>query len=86
MTNNYEIVDGPDGEPTVRNKSIKIRGYFTDKVTDMVNKKGWEYAASKVCGYCGGYIEDEDEDAEFTRHICCCSEEDRQPQNPVASI
>lgn len=86
MTNNYEIVDGSDGEPTVRNKNIRIRGYFFDKVKEMVNEEGWEYAASKVCGYCGAYIEDEDENAEFTDYICQCDEDTQRPQNPPAPI
>lgn len=79
MTNHYQIVAGPNGEPTVLRQQIEIRGYFYDEVIQMVNLHGWEYAASKVCGYCKMYIEDEDEDAEFTDYICSCDEDKRKP-------
>lgn len=78
MTNHYTIVAGPDGEPTVLKKQIEIRGYFYDEVIQMVNLHGWEYAASKICAYCKMYIEDEDENAEFTDYICTCNEDVRE--------
>lgn len=85
MTNNFEVVDGPDGKPTVMNKSIRVRGYFCDKVVEMVEQEGWEYAASKVCGYCGGYIVDEDETTSI-EYTCPCSDEEQQPQEPPAPV
>jgi len=86
MTNNYHIVDGPDGEPTLQHKDIRVRRYFFDRVREMVNEQGWEYAASKVCEYCGAYIEDEDENAESVDYICNCDDNDQRPQNPNAPI
>jgi len=86
MTNNYHIVDGPDGEPTVRHKDIRVRGYFFDKIIELVEENSWEYAASKVCGYCGGYIQYEGETVDFTDYVCNCDEDERRPQNPDASI
>jgi len=83
MTNIYTIVDGPDGEPTVARKSFDIRGYYYDKIIKIINEEGWEAGASKVCRYCGGYIEDDDENSDVSR-ICSCEEPD--PNNPNAPI
>lgn len=73
MTNKYSIVDGKDGEPTVCNKEIKIRGYYAPKIVELVEEYGWEQAAKKVCSYCGGYIQAENEHTEIN-HKCGCEE------------
>jgi hypothetical protein len=86
VTNNHYIVDGSDGESTLQHKEIRVRGYFFDKIEELVEENGWEYAASKVCGYCGGYIQCKDETVDFTDYICQCDEEDRSPQNSEAPI
>lgn len=86
MTNHYTVVAGPDGKPTLLEKEIKIRGYFYDEVIDMVKLHGWEYAASKVCGYCKMYIEDEDENAEFTDYICTCGEDEQEPTTLTPAV
>ncbi|EGQ44174.1 MAG: hypothetical protein J07AB43_02330 [Candidatus Nanosalina sp. J07AB43] len=78
MTNHYTVAAGSDGEPMVVERQIRVRGYFADKVVEMVEMEGWEFAASKVCGYCLCYIEDEDEDQDFTNYVCNCSDEEQK--------
>lgn len=85
MTNNYYIVDGPDGEPSLCHKQIKIRGYYTQKIIELVEEESWEEAAKKVCRYCGGYIEAEDEHTDI-EHICYCTEEKQDPSTPHVPV
>lgn len=83
MTNNYRIVDGPDGEPTVAHKTIRIRGYYAPQIKQLVEEYGWEQAAKKVCSYCGGYIKADNESVEI-EHICKCDEPTQSsPQAPI---
>jgi len=74
MTNHKHIVDGPDGEPTISNKRISIRGHYQWRITELVEEYGWEQAAKKVCNYCGAYIADEKENTDEIDYICQCDE------------
>jgi len=78
MTNIYSIVDDKNGEPTVVSKELEIRGYFYDKVMEIVNNDGWEEASNHLCKNCLGWIPRTDEyEVEESAH-CYCDEPETQ--------